>query len=196
MTAARAREPWGHWSSIGSAFTVRRIPDTDPRRISADDAWTSEATPYTQEALALDFFPSVDDEFAHRPTHSSDLPEPEPFVARIAQAVVEVISGQRPATQLIRHTSPTVYSLLARRALVSSRRLRGGRVRAHPRARGRAAGKRLVPEPRERWAAALQAPGHGGAAVRGGRRPPDRGGGAGVVEIGGSRSSLRQKKES
>ena len=54
-----------------------------------------------------------------------DLPEPEPFVAKIAQAVVEVISGQRPATQLIRHTSPTVYSLLARRALVSSRRLRG-----------------------------------------------------------------------
>ena len=126
MTAPWAREPSGRWSSAGSAFTVRRIPDTDPRRISADEAWTFESTPYTQEALALDFFPSVDEEFAHRPTHSSDLPEPEPFVAKIAQAVVEVISGQRPPTQLIRHTSPTVYSLLARRALVSSRRLRSG----------------------------------------------------------------------
>ncbi len=130
MSAARAKEPWGHWSSAGAAFTVRRIPDTEPGRISADEAWLFESTPYTQEALALDFFPAVDDEFAHRPTRSNDLPEPEPFVAKIAQAVVEVISGQRPATQLIRHTSPTVYSLLARRALVSSRRLRGGARRA------------------------------------------------------------------
>ena len=74
MSAARAKEPWGHWSSAGSAFTVRRIPDTEPGRISADEAWLLESTPYTQEALALDFFPAVDDEFAHRPTRSSDRP--------------------------------------------------------------------------------------------------------------------------
>ncbi len=109
-----------------SAFRVRSIPDTAPPRISADEAWSFEATPYTQEALALDFFPAVEDEFAHQPTRSSDLPEPEPFTAKIAQAIVEVISGQRPATQLIRHTSPTVYSVLARRALVSNRRLASG----------------------------------------------------------------------
>ena len=125
MTTARGRQSWGRRTSASSAFTVRHIPDTEPGRISADEAWQFESTPYTQEALALDFFPAVDDEFAHRPTRSTDLPEPEPFVAKIAQAVVEVISGQRPATQLIRHTSPTVYSLLARRALVSTRRLRG-----------------------------------------------------------------------
>ncbi|MDV3220043.1 Rv3235 family protein [Intrasporangium sp.] len=111
---------------LSTAFSVRRIPDTAPRPISADDAWSIESAPYTQQALALDFFPAVEDEFARRPTRSSDLPEPEPFVAKIAQAVVEVITGQRPATQLIRHTSPTVYSLLARRALVSTRRLGNG----------------------------------------------------------------------
>ena len=113
-------------SSGLAGFTVRHIPDTAPRRISADDAWAYESAPYTQEALALDFFPAMEDDFARQPTRSSDLPDPEPFVAKIAQAVVEVISGQRPATQLIRHASPTVYALLARRALVSTRRLAGG----------------------------------------------------------------------
>ncbi|GAA6524546.1 Rv3235 family protein [Intrasporangium sp. DVR] len=115
-----------HSTGPAAAFTVRHIPDVSPRRISADDAWTFEAAPYTQQALALDFFPAGEDDFERRPTRSSELPEPEPFVAKMAQAVVEVISGQRPATQLIRHTSPTVYSLLARRALVSSRRLSAG----------------------------------------------------------------------
>jgi len=112
-------------------FTVRRIPETAPSRITADEAWAYEPSPYTQESLALDFFPIGDDEdFARQPTRSSDLPEPEPFVAKIAQAIIEVISGQRPATQLIRHTSPTAYSVLARRALVSSRRLGKGPRRA------------------------------------------------------------------
>lgn len=116
---------------IGNAtFGVRRIPDTAPQVISADEAWSFDPEPYTQEALALDFFPALEDDFARRPTRSSHLPAPEPFLAKLAQAIVEVISGQRPAPQLIRHTSPTVYSVLARRALVSTRRHRGGPRRA------------------------------------------------------------------
>lgn len=128
MTSASARGSArdGAASDLAAAFTVRRIPDTAPRPISADEAWNVESTPYTQQALALDFFPATEDDFARQHTRSSDLPEPEPFVAKIAQAVVEVITGQRPATQLIRHASPTVYSLLARRALVSTRRLGKG----------------------------------------------------------------------
>jgi hypothetical protein len=126
VTAARAWNPVPSPFPAGTSFTVRRIPDTAPRRISADEAWSFESAPYTQEALALDFFPAIEDDFARQPTRATELPDPEPFVAKIAQAVVEVISGQRPATQLIRHASPTVYSLLARRAIVSSRRLGGG----------------------------------------------------------------------
>jgi hypothetical protein len=103
-------------------FTVRRIPQTAPRIISADEAWHGEV-PYAQDALALDFFGARDDEdFGRQPTRSGLLPDPEPFVARLAQAVVEVVSGQRPAPQLIRHASPNVYSVIARQAMVAGRR--------------------------------------------------------------------------
>ncbi len=115
----------------GSAgFVVRRIPQTAPRVISADEAWHGEQ-PYAQDALALDFFGARDDEdFGRQPTHSSLLPEPAGVVARLAQAVVEVVSGQRPAPQLIRHTAPTVYSVIARQAMVAARRRTPGPRRA------------------------------------------------------------------
>lgn len=130
MSSRPVSQPQPLGSRNQSGFSVRCIPDTAPPRIPADEAWSFETAPYTQEALALDFFPAVEDDFARQPTRSSNLPEPEPFTAKIAQAIVEVISGQRPATQLIRHTSPTVYSVLARRALVSSRRAVSGPRRA------------------------------------------------------------------
>ncbi|EWT00830.1 3-hydroxyacyl-CoA dehydrogenase [Intrasporangium oryzae NRRL B-24470] len=106
-------------------FTVRPIPQTAPQIISADDAWLGPA-PYAQEALALDFFPPGDEDFDRRPTRTSLLPDPTPFVARLSQAIVEVVSGQRPAPQLIRHTAPSLYSVLARQAMVAARRQRQG----------------------------------------------------------------------
>lgn len=103
-------------------FTVRRIPQTAPRIISADEAWHGEQ-PYAQDALALDFFGARDDEdFGRQHTRSRLLPEPDPFVARLSQAIIEVVSGQRPAPQLIRHTAPTIYSVIARQAMVAGRR--------------------------------------------------------------------------
>ncbi|NUS41315.1 MAG: hypothetical protein HOP97_06790 [Terrabacter sp.] len=111
-------------------FVVRRIPQTAPRVISADEAWHGEQ-PYAQDALALDFFGARDDEdFGRQPTRSSLLPDPAAVVARLAQAVVEVVSGQRPAPQLIRHTAPTVYSVIARQAMVAARRRTPGPRRA------------------------------------------------------------------
>lgn len=112
-----------------SRFTVRPAPETSPPIISADEAW-AEPIPYLQDALALDFTRDYDDEFDRQPTRSELLPPIEPFVAKISQAIVEVVSAQRPAPQLIRHTSPTVYSVLARRALVSARRHNPGPRRA------------------------------------------------------------------
>jgi len=60
------------------------------------------------------------------------VPDPEPWAARFIQAVVEVVSSDRPLTQLARWTDPRVYDDLAqRRARVAQHRkpgqLRSGR---------------------------------------------------------------------
>lgn len=104
----------------GRSLMVRAAPQTAPPLISADEAYDAP-TPYVQQSLALDFFPPEED-FERRPTRRCELVDPLPFVAKVAQAIIEVVGGQRPAPQLIRHTSPQVYTVLARRALVSARR--------------------------------------------------------------------------
>jgi hypothetical protein len=106
---------------LPGGFTVRALPQTAPAVISADEAWGDEQ-PYAQDALALDFLGAGEDDFGRRPTRTSQLPDPGAFVAKLSQAIVEVVSGQRPAPQLIRHTSPTTYSVLARQAMVAGRR--------------------------------------------------------------------------
>ncbi len=50
-----------------------------------------------------------------RVPHVADT-EVRAWAARLAQAVVEVIGGQRPVTQLLRWTAPDVYRDLERRA--------------------------------------------------------------------------------
>ncbi|MBB2985778.1 Rv3235 family protein [Terracoccus luteus] len=131
-------------AAVTPSFVVRRIPDTAPRVISADEAWATGSSccaahaagergteVYAQGALALDFSRECDeDDFGPQPTRSSLLPQPEPFVATLAQAVMEVLSGQRPASQLARHLSPTVHTMVARRALVATRRAAPGARRA------------------------------------------------------------------
>ena len=118
------RAQFGH---VVAGFTVRPIPATAPRLISADEAWHGEP-PYTQDALALDFDGRLDeDDFGPQPTRTELLPDPAPFVPRIAQTLLEVVSGQRPAPQLIRHTAPKVYAVLARQAMVAGRRRTGAR---------------------------------------------------------------------
>jgi hypothetical protein len=47
-------------------------------------------------------------------TSSDALPEPRQWAARLAQAVVEVAAGGRPAAQLVRWTSLDVYTQLQR----------------------------------------------------------------------------------
>ncbi|WP_347350251.1 Rv3235 family protein [Intrasporangium sp.] len=102
---------------------VRPAPATEPPVISAEEAYRpATPVPYTQAALALDFTYGPDDDSSRRPTRRSLLPDPTSFVAKMAQAIIEVIAAQRPAPQLIRHTSPEVYAGLARRALVAARR--------------------------------------------------------------------------
>ena len=115
MQPTKATQP------IPGGFTVRRLPAMAPAVISADEAWHGEQ-PYAQDALALDFRGPQDEDFGRRPTRTRHLPDPHDLVAKLAQAIVEVVSGQRPAPQLIRHTSPTIYAVLARQAMVAGRR--------------------------------------------------------------------------
>jgi hypothetical protein len=67
-----------------------------------------------------------------RPTAEDTDPSAEAWAARFVQAVLEVMTGDRPLTQLIRWTDESVYAELNRRlAVISERRAgvpsRGGR---------------------------------------------------------------------
>lgn len=56
-----------------------------------------------------------EDEFGPRRTPSVDLPEPKLWAGRFAQAIVEVMSGVRPVSQLVRWTTTDVYATMRRR---------------------------------------------------------------------------------
>lgn len=105
---------------------VLPIPSHEPPVIDADEAHRDQppaAVDYVQDALAVDFTHDADDTwFERRPTATLDLPDPEVFTARISQAIVEVLAGTRPASQVVRWTSAEVYAVLARRSLVATRR--------------------------------------------------------------------------
>jgi hypothetical protein len=101
-------------------------PSHRPPVIPETELWQPEpadSPAYIQDALAVDF-DAVSDEvlFGARPTRRSDLPDPRPWAGHIAQAIVEVMAGARPAPQLLRWTTPEVYDVVAHRAYVSSRR--------------------------------------------------------------------------
>ena len=72
---------------------------------------------------AVDFQTLSDEQlFGVQPTRRGSLPDPEPWAGHIAQALIEVMAGTRPAPQLLRWTVPEVYAAVARRAAVSARR--------------------------------------------------------------------------
>lgn len=80
--------------------------------------------PCTQGALALSYPLSsgVDAEpqsgaltLVDAAERGGDVPDPQAWAARFVQAVIEVVSSDRPLTQLVRWTSPRVYTEIARR---------------------------------------------------------------------------------
>ena len=50
-----------------------------------------------------------EDDFGPVPTRSADLPDPLVWSRRLAQVVVEVLAGLRPASQLLRWTTTLVH---------------------------------------------------------------------------------------
>lgn len=105
---------------------VVRAPETRPPIISPDEIEAIRRSDYVQDSLALDFEP--DDVTAPTLfTRRRDLPDPTPLVGRLAQALLEVMGGSRPAPQVVRHTAPDVYAALCRRAAIAARRPPGAR---------------------------------------------------------------------
>ncbi len=109
---------------------VRPIPDISPPVIDSRTATLPTPSPFIQGTLAIrfgdDYAAATDPQdrryFDSQRTLSVNLPEPQAWVTSMAQALVEVMSGARPAPQVIRWTTPEVYSVLARRNAVSGRR--------------------------------------------------------------------------
>ena len=116
-------------------LSIRPIPDLSPPIIDSRTAVSQglafqDPSPFIQGTLAIDFSrgydPAQDPEdrgyFGPQRALSRDLPEPRAWVTHMAQALVEVMSGARPAPQVIRWTTPEVYSVVARRNAASGRR--------------------------------------------------------------------------
>jgi hypothetical protein len=59
------------------------------------------------------------DEFGPRPTRRAALPAPRTWAGQVVQAIVEVLAGVRPATQLVRWTTEEVYEEISSRVLVA-----------------------------------------------------------------------------
>jgi hypothetical protein len=111
---------------------VRPIPDISPPVIDSRTAAPPAPSPFVQGTLAISFDNDYDVAsdpldrryFGPQRTLTKNLPEPMAWVTSMAQALVEVMSGARPAPQVIRWTTPEVYSALARRNALSGRRAR------------------------------------------------------------------------
>ncbi len=106
----------------GRRVHVQPVPACEPPVLSADEALSGREPRYHQDPLALDFLADADLGTHRRHTDHGALPEPTPVVASLAQALVEVMAGLRPPTQVSRWTSPGVYAALCRRSAVAARR--------------------------------------------------------------------------
>lgn len=108
------------------------IPLVEPQDAQLGDARHAALAaeiPHTQGALAL-AFPVADREhrtdpdedlFGPQPTGTAQLPDVHRTCSQVVQAVVEVLAGVRPATQLVRWLAPDLYTALQRRAALGQR---------------------------------------------------------------------------
>lgn len=114
-----------------SRLRVLPIPESAPPVIPDPRPEPGPTSPFVQGTLAVDFDPTSDESFfGPQHTSSQDLPDPRSWAAHMAQALVEVMAGARPAPQVIRWTAPEVYSTVARRAAMAARRGGGAGRRA------------------------------------------------------------------
>lgn len=120
----------GHVAPPARALRALPVPVSEPHGVRSARAGT-HAVPPTQGSLALAFAADtepeegIDPQFGPRPTSSRDLPEPAGACTALVQAIVEVLGGSRPSTQLARWLTADVYAGLQRRAGLAARLRRG-----------------------------------------------------------------------
>ena len=116
-------------SAAVTPLRVLPVPVAEPHPLGAPRPARTPQPP-GQGVLPLRLRPAGDQPadafFAPQPTPSGALPDPGPVVAGVVQAVVEVLSGARPAAQLLRWLSADVYAGVQRRAALAAR-MRGRR---------------------------------------------------------------------
>lgn len=125
-------------AALHVAPPVRALPPALPlheavRRARAAAPAARRVPGYVQDALAVDFSCASDEQvFGPQLTPRTDLPDPAEWAARMAHALLEVMTGARPAPQVVRWTTPEVYAVVARRgALVARRAAEGRPARRH-----------------------------------------------------------------
>src|SRR5690606_26862479 len=102
---------------------ARRVPGVDPITQGSLALDLSDA-PVRHERYAarhLSLVDRLDDEcedtfFAPQRTPRVQLPHPKPWCGRFVQALVEVLAGERPPTQLMRWTTDSIFAEISRRA--------------------------------------------------------------------------------
>lgn len=109
-------------STAADPLVTRPIPDPSPPLLPDAALEPAPDTAFVQGTLAFSLAILEDEFFGPQRTAARDLPDPQTWVANLAQALVEVMSGTRPAPQVIRWTSPEVYSAVARRSAMAARR--------------------------------------------------------------------------
>jgi hypothetical protein len=116
MTAARPSTP-----APIRALPVQRF---EPAPIAPGARPPRPLPGIVQDTLAIELA-SDESLFGPQPTRRGDLPDPDQWAGHIAQAVVEVMTGSRPAPQVIRWLTPEVYAVVARRGALAARRAQG-----------------------------------------------------------------------
>lgn len=105
---------------------VLPIPEHRPPALPADIPIEALGTgyersmTYVQDALAFELMPRRSD--VERAVAPTDLPDPHAWIGGIAQALLEVMLGLRPPSQVVRSCAPEVYLAVARRHASASRR--------------------------------------------------------------------------
>jgi hypothetical protein len=106
----------------GAEPGAESIPDVQPNPDGQPNPDVQPGAPRRRTSRDL-----IDEEFGPQQTPRALLPEPKPWAGRLVQAVVEVTSGVRPVSQLVRWTTTEVYDVVQRR---QTRALNGARAHA------------------------------------------------------------------
>jgi hypothetical protein len=113
--AAAAPSP-GVQGTLALAFTLPgglpERPEPPPLRLLAGGLAGATARP---EPAPMGDDAALDHAFGPQATSRAALPDPQVWTARMAQAVIEVLAGDRPASQLVRWTTADVYDGVRRR---------------------------------------------------------------------------------